>query len=370
MFVFLELTIVFYQKSAIIYIIFVNEVINVGNEFFNDINIVTKDRSIQYDSYYKYIKMIYELGRPMLTVDEEKDLFERIYSGDQEARNILVESNLRLVVDVAKKLSKNTDELIDNIQNGNIGLMIAVDKYDITKGARFSTYATWWIYGKISNLSYNDKRIISLPFSYKRDYTRFSKAKIKLQDSLKREPTIKEIADYLGESVDFVNNLENYFSYNEIFSLDASFGEFDEYFIYEVITNKDEKSLEDVVVDSILSDNIENILRRAKLDEDEIKVLKYRNGYYNNKIYSLQEIGRIFGVTRERIRQIEVKALKKIRINKNNLIDLGCYLYDSDQKVEEMANKVVNETNDKIAKDKEKDRIKNAKYRALKKQNK
>jgi len=112
---------------------------------FYDTNMISKDRNIQYDSYYKYIKMIYELDRPILTTEEEKIIFEKIYSGDQKARNLIIESNLRLVIDLAKKSSKNIDELIDNIQNGNIGLILAVDKYDITKGTRFSTYATWWI---------------------------------------------------------------------------------------------------------------------------------------------------------------------------------------------------------------------------------
>ena len=125
---------------------------------FNNVEPVYKDRDIQFDSYHKYMKMIYELDRPILTIDQEKELFEKIYYGDQNARNILIESNLRLVIDVAKGLSNSFDELIDNIQNGNIGLIKSIDRYDPNRGVKFSTYAYYWIKKEIIYLGYKEKK--------------------------------------------------------------------------------------------------------------------------------------------------------------------------------------------------------------------
>lgn len=334
------------------------------NYNFNDIEPVHRDRDINYDSYYKYITMIYELDRPILTIEQEMELFERIYAGDQDARNILVESNLRLVIDIAKQLSNNVSELVDNIQNGNIGLIKAIDKYNPNKGTKFSSYAYYWIKREIIYVGYKEKKNITLPFDFKDKYRRYSKAKIELQYRLKRNPTIEEIALFLGEDEEYIFNIKKYLEYCDVYSLDCVSGEDDEYVLYDFVADDKIESVESIIMNDSLGNEIENSLKKAKLKDEEIEVLKYRNGYYNNRVYSLQKIGEIFGVSRERVRQIEAKALSKLRDNRSSLISLGNYLYESDKKIEDMADKLLKENNDIKVKYREKERIKNAKYRA------
>lgn len=325
-------------------------------ELYNE-SVATKKIDIHYDSLKRYINMIYELDRPILTTEEEKNIFQKIKSGDEEAKKVLIESNLRLVIDIAKKFSSSNEELLDNIQNGNIGLIKAIEKYKLNMETRFSSYAYYWIKKEILYLGYKEKKLITLPYGFREKYRKYSKAKIALQDQLKRKPTIKELSNYLELPEEQVEEIKKYINYNNyIDSLDFKFGESEEYLLYEFIKDENQTNIEDYIIESSLSKEIESIFKKNDLKEKEIEVLKLRNGFYNNKVYSLEEIAKIFNVTKQRISQIEIKALTKIRKNKKELLKLGIYLYESDKAVESITEKALEKANYEITRIKEKEK--------------
>ncbi len=271
----------------------------------NDLDLENKE--IYTSSYRSYIS---EISRyPILTREEEKALFYRIRNHDEEARKKLIECNLRLVVSIALKYSKNDHSLLDFIQDGNIGLMKAIDKFDIEKGYKFSTYAPWWIKHAIQRGIENKGRIIRFPSGVYYDLKDYRKAIEELQNSLSRNPTLKELSVYLRKSEKSVLHLAAYD--DDILSTNFPINDEESSIVEDFITDEKE-NIEDKAMRSSLNEGINVLFKKAKLNEREKNILLLRNEFYG-RIYSLEEIGKMYGITRERARQIESKALYKLR---------------------------------------------------------
>lgn len=260
------------------------------------------------DSTSIYLKEIQNYGR--YSKEEELEIITRIKNGDIKARNEFLEQNLRLVVSIAKKYQGRNIPLIDLIQEGNIGLMKALDEFDINKGCKFSTYATNWITAFIRRYIADKGRNIRLPVNFYYEISNFMKIKNRLERELGREPNILELARKTGKDKD---TILRYFAYlNDTKSLDDKVGEKEDTNFSYFIPSKDE-SLEKSVIKKDLSTRMSELLKECNLNEREIDVLSSRYGLNGIDVLTLEEIGQKYGVTRERIRQIETRALKKIR---------------------------------------------------------
>ena len=260
------------------------------------------------DSTSIYLKEIQNYGR--YSKEEELEIITRIKNGDIKARNEFLEQNLRLVVSIAKKYQGRNIPLIDLIQEGNIGLMKALDEFDINKGCKFSTYATNWITAFIRRYIADKGRNIRLPVNFYYEISNFMKIKNRLERELGREPNILELVRKTGKDKD---TILRYFAYlNDTKSLDDKVGEKEDTDFSYFIPSKDE-SLEKSVIKKDLSTRMSELLKECNLNEREIDVLSSRYGLNGIDVLTLEEIGQKYGVTRERIRQIETKALKKIR---------------------------------------------------------
>lgn len=254
------------------------------------------------------LKEIQNYGR--YSKEEELEIITRIKNGDIKARNEFLEQNLRLVVSIAKKYQGRNIPLIDLIQEGNIGLMKALDEFDINKGCKFSTYATNWITAFIRRYIADKGRNIRLPVNFYYEISNFMKIKNRLERELGREPNILELARKTGKDRD---TILRYFAYlNDTKSLDDKVGEKEDTDFSYFIPSKDE-SLEKSAIKKDLSTRMSELLKECNLNEKEIDVLSSRYGLNGIDVLTLEEIGQKYGVTRERIRQIETRALKKIR---------------------------------------------------------
>ena len=267
---------------------------------------ITKDVNIN-DPVRMYLK---EIGRiSLLSPEEELKLSIQIANGDEDAKQQLAESNLRLVVSIAKRYVGRGLLFLDLIQEGNIGLMKAVDKFDYDKGYKFSTYATWWIRQAITRALADQARTIRVPVHMVETINKMARIQRQMTLELNREPTEEEIAKKMGISVEKVREVIKISQ--EPVSLETPIGEEDDSHLSDFIKDKSSMSPEEYATNEILKEEIKNVL--MTLQEREQEVLELRFGLIDGTCHTLEEVGKRFNVTRERIRQIEAKALRKLR---------------------------------------------------------
>ena len=259
------------------------------------------------DPVRMYLK---EIGQvKLLSAEEEIELAKRVTEGDQEAKNKLTEANLRLVVSIAKKYSGRGLHILDLIQEGNTGLIRAVDKFDWTKGNKFSTYATWWIRQAITRAIADQARTIRVPVHMVEVINKATRCNRKLVQELGREPTMEEIAKELGLPVEKI--IEANRTAADTLSLDTPVGDEEDTTIGSFVEDDNTPGPADATSNALLAEALGEIL--GTLTEREADVLRMRFGMYDGRTHTLEEVGQIFGVTRERIRQIENKAIRKLR---------------------------------------------------------
>ena len=267
---------------------------------------ITKDVNIN-DPVRMYLK---EIGRiSLLTLEEEQNLSVRVADGDEEAKRLLAESNLRLVVSIAKRYVGRGLLFLDLIQEGNIGLMKAVDKFDYDKGYKFSTYATWWIRQAITRALADQARTIRVPVHMVETINKMTRIQRQLTNELNREPTEEELAKKMGVSVDKVREVIKIGQ--EPVSLETPIGEEDDSHLGDFLKDESSLSPEEYTENEILKEEIKEVLETLQPREQE--VLELRFGLIDGTCHTLEDVGKRFNVTRERIRQIEAKALRKLR---------------------------------------------------------
>ncbi len=266
------------------------------------------------DSVRLYLR---EIGKiPLLTSEEELALAQKVVAGDKRAKDKMAEANMRLVVSIAKRYSGRGLDFLDLIQEGNTGLLRAVEKFDPDKGFKFSTYATWWIRQAITRAIADQARTIRIPVHMVETINKLLRTQRRMTQELNREPTIEELAKELEmepEKVEYVIKIKQ-----DITSLDAGVGrdgEDEDSTLGEFIEDEDGKTPQDSATEQLLKEQVQSVL--STLSDREQKIIKMRFGLENGKSHTLEEVGQEFAVTRERIRQIEAKALAKLRKHKD-----------------------------------------------------
>lgn len=274
-----------------------------------EINDTLEYGDASYNSFKIYCLEISK--KPLLSDDEEKELGYRLLDNDENARKTLIEANLRLVVNIAKKYTCPNLLIMDIIQEGNLGLMKATEKYDVRLGYKFSTCATWWIRQAIIRAIDNKSRIIRISSHTTHDLSKYFRAKSELENKHCGEVSIEEVADYLNIPCKKARELEKLssdaLSLNQPASTSADNADELEDFIPDP-----SQSLDNLLLKDDLKHTIQELFTKLDLSDREIKIIKLRNGFYNNHEYTLTEIAKMYHVTRERIRQIEKRTLKKL----------------------------------------------------------
>ena len=268
------------------------------------------------DSVRMYLR---EIGKiPLLSIEEENELAKKAMEGNQRAKDKMAEANMRLVVSIAKRYSGRGLELLDLIQEGNTGLLRAVDKFDPSKGFKFSTYATWWIRQAITRAIADQARTIRIPVHMVETINKLMRTQRRLAQELNREPTNKELAKEMDmdvEKIEYIQKIKQ-----DITSLDAGVGrdgeEGEESTLGDFIEDEDTASPEESATVQLLKEQVREIL--STLSDRERKILEMRFGLNGTKSHTLEEVGLEFAVTRERIRQIEAKALMKLKKHKDS----------------------------------------------------
>lgn len=266
------------------------------------------------DSVRLYLR---EIGKiPLLSSEEEMELARRIVAGDKKAKDKMAEANMRLVVSIAKRYSGRGLDFLDLIQEGNTGLLRAVEKFDPDKGFKFSTYATWWIRQAITRAIADQARTIRIPVHMVETINKLLRTQRRMTQELNREPTIEELAKELEmepEKVEHVIKIKQ-----DISSLDAGIGrdgDNEDLVLGDFIEDEDMVSPEESASNQLLKEQVRDVL--SSLSDRERKIVELRFGLGNGKSHTLEEVGQEFAVTRERIRQIEAKALAKLRKHKD-----------------------------------------------------
>ena len=259
------------------------------------------------DPVRMYLKEIGKIS--LLSQDEELKISKRVEEGDEEAKRLLAESNLRLVVSIAKRYVGRNLSFLDLIQEGNIGLMKAVDKFDASKGYKFSTYATWWIRQAITRAIADQAKTIRVPVHMVETINKLKRIQRQLTLELNREPTEEEIAKKMGTTEEKVREI--FKISQDPLSLETPIREEDDSHLGDFLKDESSMSPEEYAINEVLKDEIEEVL--CTLTPREEEVLKLRFGLKGGTCHTLEEVGNMFGVTRERIRQIEAKALRKLR---------------------------------------------------------
>lgn len=268
------------------------------------------------DSVRLYLR---EIGKiPLLNAEEELALAKKVVAGDKKAKDKMAEANMRLVVSIAKRYSGRGLDFLDLIQEGNTGLLRAVEKFDPDKGFKFSTYATWWIRQAITRAIADQARTIRIPVHMVETINKLLRTQRRMTQELNREPSIEELAKELEmepEKVEYVMKIKQ-----DITSLDAGVGRDgdgdDDSFLRDFIEDEDSATPEESAASQLLKEQVQSIL--SSLSDREQKIIKMRFGLENGKSHTLEEVGQEFAVTRERIRQIEAKALAKLRKHKDS----------------------------------------------------
>lgn len=266
------------------------------------------------DSVRLYLR---EIGKiPLLNSEEELELAKKVVAGDKRAKDKMAEANMRLVVSIAKRYSGRGLDFLDLIQEGNTGLLRAVEKFDPDKGFKFSTYATWWIRQAITRAIADQARTIRIPVHMVETINKLLRTQRRMTQELNREPTIEELAKELEmepEKVEYVIKIKQ-----DITSLDAGVGrdgEDEDSVLSDFIEDEDTVTPEESATNQLLKEQVQSVL--STLSDREQKIIKMRFGLENGKSHTLEEVGQEFAVTRERIRQIEAKALAKLRKHKD-----------------------------------------------------
>lgn len=280
------------------------ELLNSG-QYFDDISD---------DSVRLYLR---EIGKiPLLSAEEELELAQRVIQGDKKAKDKMAEANMRLVVSIAKRYSGRGLDFLDLIQEGNTGLLRAVEKFDPDKGFKFSTYATWWIRQAITRAIADQARTIRIPVHMVETINKLLRTQRRMTQELNREPTIDELAKELEmepDKVEYVMKIKQ-----DISSLDAGVGrdgDEEDSVLGDFIEDEDTISPEESAANQLLKEQVKQVL--STLSDREQRIISMRFGLTNGKSHTLEEVGQEFAVTRERIRQIEAKALAKLRKHKD-----------------------------------------------------
>lgn len=268
---------------------------------------ISKDESVMLDGIKAYLKSIG--NHPRLTLEEEQELSRRAKTGDKTAVNKLVESNLLLVVSIAKKYYGCGLPLLDLIQEGNIGLITAANKYDGEKGFRFSTYATYWIRQAISRALGEQSRTIRIPANMIDLLNKIKKATVELTQSLNRQPTDEELAEKLGVEIDKVQAALDIAQVSS--SLDTPIDDEGETSMGDLIADTKASNVGDDLIKEANSQIVESVL--STLSNREAEIIRMRFGIGRDRPMTLEEVGTHYGLSRERIRQVETKALRKLR---------------------------------------------------------